>query len=348
MSTPLTQEQLNAQLVLQLQAMQAQMAHLQQAVPQAVPQAAPRVAEPRMAAPPTCDGKAAALDGWIAALERQFAWYGYATPAQDAQRIRLATSVLTGDAWDWWSHLATQPATWTGLVAAMRARFQPVTSAETARAKLVVLSQGKASVNEYISAFRRLLVAVPTMGEDDRLFHFTRGLRPAIATQLRVHGVTTLNAAIEMAARVGSIGELAGLAPSAASTAGPSSGSAPMELDALGIEGLEQETGAVEGSSNPSPVAEGPSTQALLTQLLAAMQMQRRPFKAREGGAPSAPSASSSPSPLHRDASGRLQFGSLTQSQMDAHWTAGTCFHCGKAGHLARKCPSAPKPKQGN
>ena len=341
MTVPLTQEQINAQLVQQLQAMQAQMAHLQHGVPQA----GPRVAEPCMAAPPTCDGKAAALDGWIAALERQFAWYGYTTPAHDAQRIRLATSVLVGDAWDWWSNLATQPASWTGLIDAMRARFQPVTSAETARAKLVTLSQGKSSVNEYISAFRRLLVAVPTMGEDDRLFHLTRGLRPAIATQLRVHGVKSLTAAIEMAARVGSLGELAGLAPGASSVAS-SSGSVPMDLDALGIEGLEQET-AAEGSSGSSPATEGPSTQALLTQLLAAMHMQRRPFKAREGGSPSA-SSSLSPSPLHRDPNGRLQFGSLSQSQMDAHWTAGTCFHCGKAGHRARKCPNAPKPKQGN
>ena len=79
--------------------------------------------------------------------------------------MRLPTSVLAGDAWDWWAHLgAAAPAGWTALVDALRARFQPVTSAETARAKLASLAQGKASVNEYISAFRRLLVAVPTMG----------------------------------------------------------------------------------------------------------------------------------------------------------------------------------------
>ena len=293
-----------------------------------------------MAAPPTFDGKAAALDGWIAALERQFAWYGYDMLAHDASRMRLATSVLAGDAWDWWVHLgAAAPAGWTALVGALRARFQPVTSAETARAKLASLAQGKASVNEYISAFRRLLVAVPTMGEDDRLFHFTRGLRPAIATQLRVHGVKTLTLAIEMAARVGSLGELAAMGPSASSAASAAAGT-PMDLDALlGIEGLERETGS-EGSSPSSsaaPAADASVTRAEFAQLLAAMQAQRAPRPFTQKGAPAAAVPSSSP--RHRDDSGRLQFGSLTQSQMDAHWTAGTCFQCGKAGHRARKCP---------
>jgi hypothetical protein len=109
-----------------------------------------------------------------------------------------------------------------------------------------------------------------------------------------------------------------------------------MDLDALGIEGLERETGAdLEGGAGRSSAsaADAPVTRAELQQLLAAMQTQRRPDK------PKSASAAPSSQPMHRDDAGRLKFGSLSQSQMDAHWTAGTCFQCGKAGHVARRCP---------
>ena len=70
-----------------------------------------------------------------------------------------------------------------------------------------------------VAAFRRLLIPLSDMGEADRLHAFTRGLKPAIATQLRVHGVQTTDAAIEMAVRVGSMSEFAALASASAGAA---------------------------------------------------------------------------------------------------------------------------------
>ena len=343
-----------------LQQMQAQhqqeMAAMQHAIQAAIHSAAsphppmqphaaavgpPRVDRPKLPSPPSYDGKAAALDEWVSDLDQQFDWYQMSA---EADRLRFATAYLKSAARDWWTHLGAadkaQVASWSALVDALRRRFQPVITADLARARLAVLAQGKASVHEYVSAFRKLMVSLADMGEADRLFAFARGVKPVIATQLRVHGVKTVEAAIEMAVRIGSMGEFAVLAGASSSVAS-SSASVPMELDALlGIEGLERETdlGSEGGaSSSAAAAADAPVTRAEFAQLLAAMQAQRAPRPFAQKGAPAAAAPSSSP--MHRDDSGRLQFGSLTQSQMDAHWTAGTCFQCGKAGHRARKCP---------
>ena len=327
---------------LQLQQLQAQL-HAQ-ASPGASsasspPALAPRTERPKLPAPPAYEGRAAALDDWEAELNQQFEWYG---TIAEGERLRFAAAYLKGTARDWWTHLpAAEKATiasWPLLVAALRRRFQPVTTAEMARARLATLTQGKASVHEYVTAFRKLMMSLSDMAEADRLFAFTRGLKPAIATQLRIQGVKTVDAAIEMAVRMGSMGEFAALT-AVPSTAAPSNGAAPMDLDELGIEGLEKETDAATGSGTATipSTGEAPVTRAELQQLLAAMQEQRRPH--RQSGA--APAGSS---PMHRDEAGRLQYGSLTQAQMDAHFAAGTCFKCGKAGHQARKCSK----KQGN
>ncbi len=279
------------------------------------PPAYPRPQGPKLDAPPKFDGKADALDTWLGAMDRQFDWYAFATPAGDADRLRLAASALDRDAWEWYSHLAARPSTWIAFVDALRMRFQPVTAAETARAKLSKLSQGKQSTNEYIAAFRRLLASVPTMGEDDRLFAFTRGLRPSIATHLRIHNVKTIDAAVDLAARVGSAGELQHVA-SAASTGASSS---PMELDALlaGIEGLEPES-STDGPSSST------STRSQLAELLAALREQRK-------GGFGKPSTAG-PRPLPR-------ISHLTPEQVKSYMADGKCFGCGAKDHGSRHCP---------
>lgn len=340
-------QQQSQQHAQELAAMQQQLQHaiavghpLQPPPVQAAAPAVPRPEQPRLPSPPTYDGKASALDDWLAALQRQFAWYAYATPAQDAQRLRFAAGFLTGAASDWWEHSgAATPQNWTAFVAALRARFQPVTSADAARAKLASLTQGKASVNDYVAAFRRLLVAVPDMAEADRLFQFTRGLRPAIATQLRVHGVKTLDAAVEMAARIGSLVELSALAGATSSASAPS---APMELDALlNVEGLERETNA-----GPVPTVPGPHTpvtQAQFAELLNAMREQRR---ARPAGA----GAEGQARPKGLDPRDRRlpRIPHLTPVQVKEYMDNGKCFSCGSKEHTSRGCPQNPSKKQGN
>ena len=320
-------QQVAAQNQQQIQQMQNQHAQQMQQLAQqiAAPVNPPIVAAaavprgPRLTAPTPFDGRAATLDDWTASMDRQFEWY--ATP--DADRVRLAVAHTQGPAWDWWSTLAApRPATWPLLQTALRRRFQPVNSAETARAKLIALSQGKQSVNEYVDHFRRLLVRIPDMGAADQLFQFTRGLRPALATQLRVQGVATMDAAINLAVRVGSLSEMGA---QAASSSGSSSNHAPMDLD--NIEGLKHDTAA---TSTDAPV-----TRAEFQQLLNAMRDNRR-------GASSSSSSSSSNSSSNKGRftpRGLPTISHLTPDQVKEYMDSNKCFGCASKDHRSRQCP---------
>lgn len=279
----------------------------------------------RLPSPEPFTGHPAKLEEWCAGMRKQFAWYEVPLDKQ----VRFAYGFLSGPAFDWFEHEyaapASAPATWDLLVEALRKRFQPVTTAETARAKLLALQQGKSPVNDYIAAFRRLLVSVPDMSPSDQLFQFRRGLRPAIAVRLQEHGVSTLSAAIEMAARIGSVGEHVSQGAAGAPSAG-----AAMELDALDIEGLEPET----ASSGPEgrPHEDAPCTRAEFQQLLNAMQQLRR-------AAPPAANRGSGPSRPPNQRRGAPTIPHLSPQQVQEYMVAGKCFGCGSTEHQSRQCP---------
>jgi hypothetical protein len=322
------------------QQQQALNQHMNAAIAAAVaaavpPAAAPAAAAPfavaraaRLPPPALFEGASAKLDEFIADIEQQVAWY--TVPA--AEVTRFAAGFMRGAARDWHTTLAPQPADWPSLVLALRARFQPVNSAESARAKLLALSQGKQSVNDYIDAFRRLLVRVPTMGDDDRFHQFRRGLRPAIALQIDMQGITTLDAAITRAAQIGGR-----LESSQAASSSSSGGSAPMELD--NIEGLE-------GDTNATNDADAPVTQSQFKLLLAAMQDNRRGGRGAGAG-----SSSSNGGGNNRHHGGRPyglpRMPHLTEEQVKEYMAAGKCFGCGAKDHTSRDCPKRKKGADG-
>ena len=320
--------------------MQQQIAQLQQVVAQQMQQqphpaaaphaAAPTPQRPRLPAPAAFEGAASKLDEWRADLQQQMRYYHMTT---DAQQLEFAAGFVRGAARDWWEHLdaAARPATWDALITALRARFQPVTTAETARAKLRALTQGKTSIHAYVSAFRALLVAVPTMAEDDRLFAFRSGLQPAIAMQLQVQGVNTLEAAIAMATRMGSFGDAhaAAAAGRAASghfpAASSSSASAPMDLSNVeGLEGDSDETGA------SAPEAGLAELRAEMRQMLNAMRSARGGSSGAGAGARGARGGFSSNLP---------RIPHLSPLQVKEYMDAGKCFVCGSTEHRSRDCP---------
>jgi hypothetical protein len=317
-------QQMHSQLLAVQQQLQVTTAPSSSTLPAAASPSlyAPRSERPRLPPPATYDGKSSTLDDWVVEVNQQFDWYG---TANEVERLRVATAFLKGAARDWWVQLPSSEKsvvhTWELFVDALRRRFQPVTTAELARAKLSTLSQGRSTVHDYVAAFRRLMISLPSMEEGDRLFAFIRGLKSSIGTQLRVHGVKTVDAAIEMAVRVGSMGEFAALSNHTVAVPDPNA----MELDA--IEGLEPSSTSASSSSVGSPITRGE-----FQQLLAAMsdarkavgprkqQQNRRPER-REGGLP------------------RFQVNGLTPEQVREHLDNDSCFYCHAPGHQSRKCP---------
>jgi hypothetical protein len=313
----MVQQMVEQQMQQRMQQMQQQAdqaaAQQQRAAAAVAPSAAPAV-RPRLPAPATFEGRAETLDEWIADINQQISWYTMG----EAEIIRFAGGFMRGAARDWMTSLGTPPNTWAQLQGALRTRFQPVSSADIARGKLLTLVQGKQSVHEYVDAFRRLLIRVPSMSNDDRLFQFIRGLRPTIGVQLRVHGVTTVSDAIAMASRIGGISDVqqqGGAVPSS---------SVPMELDALdGIEGLEADT---------STATDAPITRGELQQLLNAIREGRRGTGASSNSNNSNGNGRYVPRglPTHPN---------LTPDQVREYMEAGKCFGCGSKDHRGRQCP---------
>jgi hypothetical protein len=143
------------------------------------------------------------LDEWFLALRQQDAWYGLAT---EAERLDLAHGYLAGAALSWLESPAGVLARgdWALFAAGLKARFQPITSEELARAKIFAIVQGSSTVHAYVSAFNGLLAALPAQDEATMLHNFLRGLKPAIREQIRISGTSTYLAAQEKAVRIGS------------------------------------------------------------------------------------------------------------------------------------------------
>jgi hypothetical protein len=289
-------------------------------------------------------GSAHTLDNWLREMQQQFEWYGYNS---DAERVAMAAAQLRGAALDWWSTLATADkqtliASFPAFEQALRTRFQPVNSAQTARLALDSLMQGaKQSVHDYTTMFRRLLTAVPTMSEEDRVHRYVQGLRPSVRSLLLLQGAITLDDAISKAARIGSLG----LYASAASSSGhsTSSGSTPMDLSVMqdlfaltgvAFDGPANASGADDDSSGDAADSSAPVTHAELRQLLSAMQHQRKGDgnrRAGRGGRPRGPP----------------RVAGLSEEQVRERLEAGACFACGKPGHRKADCPTN-QPQSGN
>ena len=101
-------------------------------------------------------------------MRQQFDYFEYG-PNSDRERIRLAAVMLRGQALEWWQTRVDEPASWDAMLAALRTEFQPIDNAINARNKLLALKQGAGGAAEYVSAYRRLMIAVPAISAAIRL-----------------------------------------------------------------------------------------------------------------------------------------------------------------------------------
>ena len=167
------------------------------------------------------------LDEWLEKLGRTCALYSL----NDQETLQFACSRLTSAALQWWNVLSPGDRAAikdrTSLASALRRRFQPITTERMARDQLHNLRQ-VGDVNVYIAEHQRLSALIPKMDDATALHSFEHGLRADIAEKLRVQGVSTLDEAITMAARIGGLTSAAPVR--ATGSTGSSHGYAPSRL----------------------------------------------------------------------------------------------------------------------
>jgi len=241
------------------------------------------------------------------------------------ESVRFAVSRLRGAALTWWLDELNSAERVTisdssALVTALRGRFQHATTAYTARQQLDKLQQGSRGVNEFIADFQRIVaqIGLPSLGEDNALFAFERGLRPNLAEKLREHGVRTLREAVAMAARVGSL-QQAGAAQGRAAAANQ------MDVDDDGSAGrldrIEAALNAMAARNTDGMGAKTQMHQGYTKQRggRGGARGGRDGFKPR--GPPEVPGV-----PEH-----------VVRQRLDAQ----QCIRCGQEGHRSPACPNA-------
>ncbi|XP_075474589.1 uncharacterized protein LOC142505489 [Primulina tabacum] len=140
-------------------------------------------------------------EGWIKSLEVIFEFMELG----DADRVRCATYLFSGDARLWWEgaavalNLATL--TWIRFTEVFYSKY----FAEEVRTRLTTefmsLRQGDMTVTEFIRKFERGCHFVPLIANDARakMMHFLVGLRPILRRDVRVSDPTTYEIAVSKA-----------------------------------------------------------------------------------------------------------------------------------------------------
>jgi hypothetical protein len=287
--------------------------------------------EPRAQDLQEYDGASGAkLDDWLKQLA--MAARLYHLTAQEA--VDFAGSRLRGAALDWWLALGDDElaaiADRDALAAALRARFQPITAARTAREQLDKLQQGSRGINEYIADFQRLTtqIGMASLGQENALYAFERGLRRELAVELRKQGVATLQEAIALTARVG------GLMQSSAAPQGRQS-LHQMDVDDDGSVSLEQR---IQQAVLNAMQSQGNSGMGAKTQTQRGYSQERE----QRGGARNGRGGQSG------GRGGRFGMRSgppavpgVPEHVVRERYHAQQCLRCGQGGHNSHACPNA-------
>jgi Retrotransposon gag protein len=332
----------------QLQQLQASPAHSPQLSPHpspqlqaaSVPQSRFARKEPRAQDLREYEGAPGAkLDEWL--QELSLATFLYQLNAVEASSFGV--SRLRGAALQWWLALDAaqqgqlqQPH---ALAAALRARFQPVTAARSAREQLDRLQQGSRPINDYIAEFQRLHTQLPSMAPDDALYAFERGLRRDLAEKLRVQGVTTLQDAIALAARVG------GLLQNSAGAAQSSRSAAANQMDVDDGDGASLDEriqravlNALSSGAHGSGAGMGAKSQT---------QRGYQQERSAPGGRGGSRGGRVGGRFGGRGGAGvSFTIPGVPAAIVEQRRAAGQCFRCGSGEHRSMECPNAPTASQ--
>ncbi|XP_048498017.2 uncharacterized protein LOC125496560 [Beta vulgaris subsp. vulgaris] len=157
--------------------------------------------------PPTYDGVAdpVALENWLREMEKLFT----ATNCSAAEMVPIGTYYLKKEADNWWSTvkdvcMATAGFGWTQFSAKLKERFYPHELRWQKQEEFLSLTQGSMDIQKYTDRFTELSkfagTVIPT--EAERVKRYIKKMNPRVRTLVLCSGVTTFQAAYEMALSV--------------------------------------------------------------------------------------------------------------------------------------------------
>jgi hypothetical protein len=249
-------EGVNARLNQQGVAIQNELVVSQEQLVAARARTAPK---PKIPPPSTFSGNTgAAVDEWVLEMDRQFGFYpDYFV--SDAAKITHALMFVAVQVTAWFrtcaeeNRLAGTPiVSWLGFVAAMRERYQPISSSMSARANLDKITQ-TGSVKGYSAVFYQNMSYIKDMSPADQVHQFTRGLKPAVKLEVikvKANNLTdAVNAAITAEAYLPSGSGSSSSSSSSGYTFRPHRGgnalaATPMDVNSVGhVTALEEAAG---------------------------------------------------------------------------------------------------------
>ncbi|XP_022882220.1 uncharacterized protein LOC111399181 [Olea europaea var. sylvestris] len=163
--------------------------------------AAPRIDYPK---PREFDGKrdAKELDDFLWRLEIYFEGVNI---LDEATKVRTSTMYLTDTAALWWRRKhadiekgACRIDSWDDFKKELKRQFYPENVVYEARKKLRELKH-KGTIRDYVKEFTTLVLQIPSMSDEDLLFHFTDGLQNWAKQELQRRRVKTVDEAIVVA-----------------------------------------------------------------------------------------------------------------------------------------------------
>ncbi|XP_073021645.1 uncharacterized protein [Primulina eburnea] len=140
-------------------------------------------------------------EGWIKSLEVIFEFMELG----DADRVRCATYLFTGDARLWWEGasvaLTLATLSWTRFTEVFYSKYFTDEVRSRLTREFMTLRQGELTVTEFVRKFERGCHFVPLIANDAgaKLRHFLDGLRPILRRDVRVAGPTTYEIAVSRA-----------------------------------------------------------------------------------------------------------------------------------------------------
>jgi hypothetical protein len=306
------------------------------AAAQSAPQSRFARKEPRAQDLQEYDGASGAkLDDWLKQLAMAARLYHLS--AQES--VDFAGSRLRGAALDWWLALDDTELAAVGdsttLAAALRARFQPVTAARTAREQLDKLQQGSRGINDYIADFQRLStqIGLASLGEENALYAFERGLRRDLAVELRKQGVSTLREAIALAARVGGL-----LQQAAASQSRGAAAVNQIDIDGDGSASLDDR---IQQAVLNAMHARDNGGMGAKTQTHRGYTQERGRGGGRGGSQNGRGGRFGGRPPM-----GPPTIPGVPAAVVEQRRAAGQCYRCGSGDHQGRQCPNATSASQ--